>query len=206
MARGEHRALHPKGIGFEALSTPAARGALPGFEDEARAIVRFSRAVGLPEWLPDPYGLGIRLLDVHGTGHHQDLLLTSSSPRPVARHLPLPAWHLGGRPLTTLTRYRFEGSPLMIAAQARGPAVSRLEDLGPASGEGLEINLSYASPVESEWHPLATLSLGGRLAPEADEVLDLDPWHTGGGLEPIGFLNQLRKPAYAGSRRGRSGT
>jgi hypothetical protein len=41
-----------------------------------KALYRsLSRALGLPEWLPDPCGLAIRAPDAYGPGRHQDLLM-----------------------------------------------------------------------------------------------------------------------------------
>ena len=54
------------------------------------------------------------------------------------------------------------------------------------------------------WQPVADLRIGTRLDDAFVESLAFNPWHTGGGLRPVGPLMRLRKPAYAGSQRGRS--
>lgn len=48
--------------------------------------------------------------------------------------------------------------------------------------------------------------MGDPLRPEVDALL-FNPWNTGGGLEPAGFLNRLRDIAYPLSQRawGRAG-
>jgi hypothetical protein len=98
------RSLHPMGIGYQGwLRVPNERSARPGvplFQAGAThpALLRFSRGAGLPELLPDALGVAIKLPDAHGPGVDQDLLLTSSSDRPLLRRLLFPATSLcGGR-------------------------------------------------------------------------------------------------------------
>jgi hypothetical protein len=66
------RIFHPHGVGYSGTLTidrPA-----PGYAGvpllqragEHAVITRFSRAVGLPEPLPDALGLALRIVDVHG--------------------------------------------------------------------------------------------------------------------------------------------
>jgi hypothetical protein len=55
------------------------------------ALLRFSRGAGLPEPLPDALGVAIKLPNAHGPGADQDLLLTSSTDRPLLRRLLFPA-------------------------------------------------------------------------------------------------------------------
>jgi hypothetical protein len=71
------KAVHPKGVVYsacvvvdgvnedgESKNVPAAR--LFAEPAEHRAIVRFSRSIGLPEPLPDLLGMSIRVLNVYG--------------------------------------------------------------------------------------------------------------------------------------------
>lgn len=53
------------------------------------------------------------------------------------------------------------------------------------------------------WRQVAVLRLGTRLPADRVEELNFSPAHTGGGLEPIGFFNRVRPPAYAASQEGR---
>jgi hypothetical protein len=64
---------------------------MPSAINPAAALLRFSRGAGLPEPLPDALGVAIKLPDAHGPGADQDLLLTSSSDRPLLRRLLFPA-------------------------------------------------------------------------------------------------------------------
>ena len=52
--------------------------------------------------------------------------------------------------------------------------------------------------------PLATLRIGPPLPAEQTEALRFNPWTTGPGIRPAGWLNLLRDAAYRASQRGRS--
>jgi hypothetical protein len=91
------RSLHQMGIGYQGwLRVPnewPPRPGAPLFQAGAthQALLRFSRGAGLPEPLPDALGVAIKLPDAHGPGVDQDLLLTSSTDRPLLRRLLFPA-------------------------------------------------------------------------------------------------------------------
>jgi hypothetical protein len=201
------RIFHPYGAGFAARLEPI-RGdgpALPFLAGPVAAKVRLSRALGLPEWLPDPCGLALRVPDAYGPDRHQDLLLVSSALSPVARHLPLPSRGFADRPYSSLLPYRLEGELALLGARARpgtGPG-PKLADLRRRGVGDLELELVTAS-LGGEWRPVARLALGERLPPEETERLAFDPTNTGGGLELAGIVNRLRGPSYRGSQRGRA--
>ena len=82
--RGE-RAIHNRGRALTGRLTVSGGGATgvplldePGSYD---VLLRLSRSVGLPARLPDILGLAVRVLDAHGPGRHQDLLLDSTLER-----------------------------------------------------------------------------------------------------------------------------
>lgn len=199
------RGFHPFGVGFAAQLTPVGD---PGFgatalEREAEVEVRLSRSLGLPEWLPEPYGLALRIPDAHGAGMHQDFLLVTSASAPVGRHALLPARGFCDLPYSTLLPYRVGGETVLIGARGLasrpGP---KLGDLRARERGGLEFELAIAR-LTGEWRPVARLSLSERLPPEHTERLHFDPTNTGGGLELVGLLNKLRGPAYGASQEGR---
>jgi hypothetical protein len=200
------RIFHPYGVGFAGRLMPRAERLVgaPALATESEVVVRLSRALGLPEWLPDPCGLGLRIPDAYGRGRHQDLLMVSSATAPLVRHAILPARGFLDRPYSTVLPYRFRQRLILIGVQALkaerpGPKLAQLRDRELA---GLEFDLAIAS-LGGEWHSAARLSLGPRLASEETERLDLDPTNTGGGLELAGFLNDLRGPSYRRSQAGR---
>jgi hypothetical protein len=198
------RVFHPFGVGFEARLTPVGEptGAA-AFDREGEAMVRLSRSVGLPEWLPDPCGLALRVPDAHGTGAHQDLLLVSSAALPGGRHTLLPSRGFGDRPYSSVLPYELRGRTVMLGARALAPGPGpKLADLRGREAVALEFELLVAE-LSGDWEPVARLSLGRRLPPEQTERLDFDPTNTGGGLELVGWLNKVRGPAYNASQEGR---
>jgi hypothetical protein len=200
------RAFHPFGAGFSARLIPDAEGAAgaSALEDEREVLVRLSRALGLPEWLPDPCGLALRVPDAHGPGRHQDLLMVSSARPPVGRHALLPSRGFCDLPYSTVLPYRLRGETVLLGARARAPRPGpRLAELQEREIGGLEFELEVAG-LRGRWRPLATLSLGERLPPAQTERLGFDPTNTGGGLELVGLLNRLRGPAYGASQEGRA--
>lgn len=200
------RAFHPHGVGFSGHLRPAGINGHgeTALEREGEAMVRLSRSLGLPEWLPDPCGLALRIPDAHGPGRHQDLLLASSGAGPITRHAVLPARGFLDRPYSTLLPYRLAGRLVVICARAvagDGPG-PLLRELRTRDAAGLEFELAIAG-LRGPWTPVARMSLQQRIADEEIERLELNPANTGGGLELAGFLNQLRVPSYRGSQLGR---
>jgi hypothetical protein len=200
------RIFHPYGVGFAGRLTPRAErlAGAPALATESEVVIRLSRALGLPEWLPDPCGLGLRIPDAYGRGRHQDFLMVSSAAVPLGRHAILPARGFLDRPYSTVLPYRFRERLIVVGASAReadrpGPKLAELHDREFAD---LDFDLAIAS-MGGKWQPVARLSLGPRLAGGETERLALDPTNTGGGLELAGFLNELRGPSYRRSQEGR---
>ncbi len=200
------RGFHPFGAGFSGRLSPSA-GAAAGagaLGEEREVLVRLSRALGLPEWLPDPCGLAIRVPDAYGSGCHQDLLMVSSARPPGGRHALLPSRGFCDLPYSTVLPYRLRGETVLLGARARAPRPGpKLAELREREVGGLEFELEVAG-LRGGWKPLARLSLGERLPPAQTERLGFDPTHTGGGLELVGLLNRLRGPAYRASQEGRA--
>ncbi len=206
LSRLRHRrGFHPFGAGFSARLTPeggVGSGATV-FEREAEVLVRLSRSLGLPEWIPEPYGLATRFPDAYGPDSHQDFLLVTSALPPGGRHALLPARGFCDLPYSTLLPYRLRGETVLIGA--RGLAARpgpKLGDLREREHGELEFELTIAG-LTGGWKPLARLTLGERLPSERTERLHFDPTNTGGGLELVGLLNRLRGPAYTASQEGR---
>jgi hypothetical protein len=190
-ARRRVKPLHPDGELRHATvtRTPAAMPSgvpwldAPG-EDEA--VVRVSRAIGLPGMLPDIQGLAIRIV-LEGT--QGDLLLASTGLGRIGRYLLTPARSVTGRALTSLLPYRSPRGPLLLAA------VPEAED---------SFALRWAGPV-GPWHTFGRLQLGARigddLAVSFDPVVNVLP-----GLSQYGWVRLMREPAYwaARSRTGRA--
>lgn len=198
------RSLHPKGAAYagvlvtEGLGEPTGSAFLdrPGTYE---ALVRFSRGGGLPEPLPDVLGIALRAVDADGPGRPRDLLLASSAAPPLARHLLVPGVRFGGRTCSSILPYRTPSSLLLLGAAVRdGPSVAELR----AGAVPETVDLLVAA-VTGPWRRFGMLTPQRRLSDAESAALGFDPWHAGSDLEPAGFLNALRRPAYAGSRAGR---
>ena len=207
MARARRgKAVHPHGAVHEAeLVVPAHAGALGdtelfGSPGTRRAIVRFSRSVGLPRPLPDLLGMSLRIPDAYGKDRHQDFLLVTSIDAPVAHHLFVPAADVQQRPYSSSLPYRVGARRLLVGAlprrdSPRGSGRDELERLAAAAAtRRLVFDLAVAE-VWGRFRPVAELRVRARLPDQAD-ALRFNPFNAGGGIEPVGVLNGLREQAY----------
>jgi hypothetical protein len=216
------RALHPTGIGYQGrLRVPndsLPRPGVPLFQAGAThpAILRFSRGAGLPEPLPDALGVALKLPDAHGPGADQDLLLTSSTDRPVLRRLLFPARSFLHGAFSSALPYDLGSERVVLllvpvptnAGRSAGEVGRRrvgdaLAELGAATTAGLSFELRTARSLGRS-QPLATVTVGPPLSADQTEALRFNPWTTGPGIRPSGWLNLLRDTAYRASQRGRT--
>lgn len=204
------RVFHPDGVASRA--TLQVTGAHHGARllDEAgthEAVVRLSRGAGLPEWLPDFLGFALRVPDAHGAGQHQDLLLVSSLSRPGLRHALLPARSFGHERYSTLVPYRVGGRTVLFGARrladgaADGTRVQDLRDGATALRFALEL-----AELRGPWEPIGVVELGAALAESDGRALRFDPANTGGGIEPVGVVQAVRRLAYRSSQAARPTT
>jgi len=172
-------------------------------------VVRFSRGVGLPEPLPDLLGIAARLDDAAGHGDPFDLLMTTTWSGAVGRHVLRPTRSFSSGWATTLLPYAGRDGTVHFATRVLTTGIDGLADVanraGPAgSGEPVDVELAWAAGA-GPWQRFAAIELTGRLDPDEERDLDLDPFHTSPDLVPAGLVNRLRRPAYVGSREGRPG-
>jgi hypothetical protein len=200
------KAVHPHGAVYAAeLVVPSHHDALGrtelfGTPGRRRALVRFSRSLGLPRPLPDLLGMSVRVLDAYGTDRHQDFLMVTSVDAPVMHHLFVPASDVQQRPYSSSLPYRAGDRSFLVGAlpRAQSPRFeggNELERLAAAAATGaLAFDLAVAE-VWGRFRPVAELRVADPLPRETD-ALRFNPWNTGGGLEPRGVLNRLRDYAY----------
>jgi hypothetical protein len=211
--RRRARGLHPDGAAW-AATVRVRGGGWPGVPlldvpGEHRAVVRLSRAAGLPVALPDGLGLAVRIPDAHGPGSHQDLLVTSTVRAPLLQHLPLPtAAGFLGTVYTSLVPYRLGGRLRLVAARPAG---------GPRGRKGGELSVARAAAaagrarfelcaatLAGRWTPLAEVVLDAELSEAENEALAFDPVHAGGGIRPCAPLMGIRHAAYRASQAQRA--
>jgi hypothetical protein len=170
----------------------------------------------LPEPLPDALGVAIRLPHAHGPGVDQDLLLTSSTDRPLLRRLLFPARSFLRGAFSTALPYDFGSERVVLllvpvltsAGRSTGGVGHRasggaLAELRTVAANGLEFELRTAKSFGRS-QPLATVTVGAPLPAEQAEALRFNPWNTGPGIRPSGWLNLLRDAAYRASQHGRN--
>jgi hypothetical protein len=117
----------------------------------------------------------------------------------------LPAVDVQQRPYTSSLPYRAGDDLFLVGAlprpdSPRPSGADEFDRLGAASATGrLAFDVAIAS-IAGRFRPVAGLHVGRRLGPELD-ALRFNPWNTGGGLEPAGWLNGARERAYKLSQR-----
>jgi hypothetical protein len=205
------KSLHPHGLVFDATlavtgTTDAPASPLLAEPAEHRALVRFSRSVGLPSPLPDVIGASIRLPDVHGPGRHQDFLFVTSIDRPVLHHVFVPVRDAQQLPYSSLAPYRVADELYLLGLEPRGAVPGgegeSLEDrLIDAAGSGrLAFDFS-AARVRGRFTPIGELRIGDRRE-DALDGMPFNVWNTGAGLEPATVVNRVRRAAYQQSQKG----
>ena len=200
------KAFHPEGVVYEARLAIAGDPAAPKAAQllsrpgDHLAIARFSRAVGLPRPIPDLLGLSIRVPNAYGTGRPQDFLLVTSADYPLLHHIFLPALDVQQRPYTSSLPYRAGDDLFLVGAvprrgSPRPDGKDEFDRLQAAASTGrLAFDVAVAS-IAGRFRPVGSLRIGLRLREELD-ALRFNPWNTGGGLEPAGWLNGARDRAY----------
>ncbi|MCW2714011.1 MAG: hypothetical protein JWN88_1058, partial [Frankiales bacterium] len=202
--RGE-RAIHAKGKTFTGtVDIPGGAGVgLALFDEPQRydAVIRFSRAVGLPDLVPDFLGLALRLLDAGGPGEHQDLVMDTGAAPPVLRNLPLPARNLMGSTYSTLLPFGAEGRRLLVGAQPwAGPRVTSLERLVDVLPVRLRLVVAFQT---GPWRPVGEVVCRAEMPAPVGRQVRFSPYQDGGDLVPVGRINAWRKGAYEASHVGR---
>lgn len=197
--RGE-RAVHAQGRSFSARATlPGGAGTgAPLLDDGGTydAVVRFSRSIGLPDVVPDVYGLAIRLIDAHGPGRSQDLLLDSTQPAPFARRVPWPRRDALGALYCSFLPYDVGGHRMLLGARPvpGSPSVRSLEQLPDA----VELALLIAT-ARGPWQEVGRVVTTGELPAPQGRRTRFTPAATGGGLHPAGPLQEWRNRSYPAS-------
>ena len=190
--RPAHKPLHPKGQLHTAtiVRTGLKDGIGVPWIDEpgtSTGLVRVSRAIGIPESLPDIYGLSLRLPLSGGT--HADILFATTGLGRLSRFVLFPAQHPGQRAYSTLLPYRSPSGAVVLAAV-------------PVGTDGLTFDLACAG-VGSAWQSFARMTLteaSSEDSPSFDPVLNQLP-----GLAYYDWAAKMREGAYRAARRSRSG-
>src|ERR671916_2749744 len=168
------RVFHPEGflcrgtweIDERSPAAPEAAALQPGARHDV--IARVSRGAGLPDALPDFFGIAVRLVDAYGPGAHQDLLINASSGLPVLHHLFLPAPRWFTQSYSTCLPYRAGAGPFLIGLlppSEPGPAPP-LEAMRAAVGAGVAFGIAVSASL-GRWRSIGVLQLSEPFPPDA---------------------------------------
>lgn len=185
--RGE-RVIHAKGQAFTGQLTllPAAAGLsvpLVRGPKTRPVLVRLSRGVGLPGFLPDVLGIAVRIPDADGAGHPQDLMLATGGGSPLLRRLLVPRRDYESATYSSLISYDVGGRDLVMAALPRDGHFL----LATAEGSGA-------------WTPFARLTIGPAVAEAQSRSLGFSIRNDAGGFVVGGAWRDARGGAYAAAR------
>jgi hypothetical protein len=205
------RSLHPVGAGYRGhLEIAGDRHRWPGVPLLERAatypaLVRCSRSTGLPEPLPDVLGIAVRLPGAYGDGADQDLLFSSAPDRAVLRGVLFPARSFLRGAFSTLLPYQVGRRRLVLWLRpvpkrpgGGGRAFAQLRRAVDGTA-GFEL---WAGGGLRRPRVIGRLSLTGPLPDGVADQVRFNPWTTGPGLRPAGWVNRLRRPSYAASQEG----
>lgn len=185
-ARSAPKPLHPVGdVVTGTLTRTGSTGSgvpwldLPGADE---VTIRLSRAVGLPDAVPDIHGLALR---VPHRGGHADVLLANTGLGLITRFVLMPCRDIRSRPLTSLLPYLGPFGPLLLGAR-------------PTSEDPMRFELLWSHWL-SPWVRFADLWIDSVTGPDQD--ISFDPIaNPVPGLEHYEWVRRLRSPAYRSAR------
>lgn len=197
------RPLHPQGatLRVTVLCDGSGRSGVPLLDQAgvSEGTMRVSRAMGLPAWLPDIYGLALRLPQAEGAdGDPADLLFASTGDSGLGRFMLLVHSELADGPLTTLLPVRSPAGALLLRLEP--VAGSPVREVGPSLQVPDRLTLSYAVGTRP-WVTVGELAVGARVEGEDDPRRHDPVLHQLPGTSQYAVVRSLREPAYAAARR-----
>ena len=186
--RPSAKPLHPEGVvvtgSLERRGSAVPSGSAwldePGHDE---VVVRVSRAIGLPDAVPDIHGLAVRVPTPAGVG---DLLFASTGWGLLGRFVLTFGGGPESRPMTTLLPYRTPEGPALLGVRASDAQV---------------YEMSWCRP-RGKWHAFAELRLTDDEAP--NQAMSFDPVRNQlPGLTQYAWVRRLREPSYRTARKSR---
>jgi hypothetical protein len=197
------RPLHPQGVTLRVslLCDGSGRSGVPLLDEAgvSEGTLRASRAMGLPTWLPDIYGLALRLPQSSGVdGEPADLLFASTGDSVLGRFTLLVHSRLTDGPLTTLLPVRAPAGALLLRL-APVPGAPE-QEAGPGLRVPERLSLAYAVGT-GPWVTVGEVGVGERIEGEGDPRRHDPVVHQLPGTSQYPVVRALREPAYAAARR-----
>ncbi|MDX6276078.1 MAG: hypothetical protein QOJ72_206 [Nocardioidaceae bacterium] len=188
--------LHPRGVLHGAVvrrTGLAEPSGVPWLDEPGtdHALIRLSRATGVPDPLPDIHGLALR---VPAGDRHADVLFASTGLGAITRFTLFAARRASPHAYSTLLPYRTPSGPLLLAAI-------------PVDEDARNFTLAAAS-MRGPWRTFGQLEIEDVPgdAPTGDESVSFDPvTNQLPGLDYYPWATQLREGAYRASRWSRGG-
>ena len=182
------RVFHPRGHAYTATVVADGGGSWGArlLDEAARhdVVVRVSRAVGLPEPLPDVVGLAIRFPELGRDRGPLDVLVNTAGGPPGLRHVFLP--QPLGRTYSSVLPYRTgSGRVVLLGARSQGTGTDR--DL-------------LAASLAGRWTRWGRLTLGPALPDAQAEELRFLPTLGAVDLQPVALFRAVRDRSYRQSQ------
>lgn len=194
LIRPAPKPLHPAGSVFPATirrygMRDVDRIGVPWIDEAGvtEATVRFSRATGLPQPLPDIHGLAVRIPGGSTDGGHADILLATTGLGRATRFALVPARSRGGASYSTLLPYRSSRGPVLVAAV-------------PENDTATVLTLAVASPG-GQWTAFGDLTVAEQHHEGSRDETSFDPViNMLDGLSYYPWATRLREGAYSAAR------
>lgn len=202
-----NRAFHPHGI----LATGTIERLAPPDEglpvESSDVVARISKAVGLPNRIPDFIGLAIRMPAQRPATTPWDVLLVSVIAGTLSRVAlrPVASW---STPMSTLMPLNYRGDTWWAQAQLTtridAPGLSLQDAADEIRNGGIDFMITQARGRDN-FTPLAHLHIDELLDPGPTQDISFDPTiNSAPGVELMPrWLTKIRRQAYARSREGR---
>ncbi len=199
-----NRPLHPRGTTYAARVTVHGGGdtggdtggedtGVPWLDESAthEATLRVSRSAGLPGWLPDVYGVALRL--GRDTATPVDLLFSTAWRSTVGRFLLAPRFTVSGVALTTLWPVRSPAGPLLLRLEA--------DEARPTEAGSVPSTLRLSGVIgRGPWHEAGVVSVGPALPTPVDQERHDAVLHELPGTQQYDAVRRFREPSYRAAR------
>lgn len=193
LVRPADKPLHPRGSQFTGVLERWGAGRYWGVEwldgkGREDVLVRFSRAVGLPDALPDVLGLTLRM---HAPNWSADLLFATTGSGAGSRFTLVPR-RSAATEYGSLLPYRTPAGPALFLARC-----------GAGKPFPSSITLCVGAP-RGDWEPFGRITLDAACRP-SDPTISFDPLlHVVPGMEVYPWVHRMRERAYVAARRSRA--
>jgi hypothetical protein len=196
LVRPAAKPLHPAGSVFPVTvqrygMLDADRLGVPWIDEagQTEGTIRFSRATGLPQTVPDIHGLALRIPDGTADGGHADVLMATTGLGRLTRFALTPSRTRGSASYSTLLPYRSARGSVLLAAVPENDAATVLTLAVAQSG--------------GQWVAFADVTIHER-AGSGDET-SFDPVvNMLDGLTYYPWATRLREGAYRAARWSRT--